>query len=93
MSRLREAWSFPTGDAVTATPTVVRGTVYAGSWDGWFYAVALRTGRLRWKFRLHPQPAVQPDARREAPHRRLGRRAGHVVGLVPRPAPVAGPTW
>jgi polyvinyl alcohol dehydrogenase (cytochrome) len=60
IARLALAWSFPTGDAVTATPTVVRGTVFAGSWDGWFYAVNLRTGRLRWKFHLHPQPAVKP---------------------------------
>jgi polyvinyl alcohol dehydrogenase (cytochrome) len=58
---LRRAWFFPTGDAVTATPTVVAGTVYAGSWDGWFYAVALRTGSLRWKFHLDPQPAVSPQ--------------------------------
>jgi polyvinyl alcohol dehydrogenase (cytochrome) len=58
---LKPAWSFPTGDAVTATPTVVAGTVYAGSWDGWFYAVALRTGKLRWKFQLDPQPAVKPQ--------------------------------
>ena len=27
---LRKAWFFPTGDAVTATPTVVGGTVYVG---------------------------------------------------------------
>ena len=58
--RLAPAWSFRTGDAVTATPTVVRGTVFAGSWDGWFYAVDLRTGHLRWKFHLRPQPAVKP---------------------------------
>lgn len=58
---LREAWAFPTGDAVTATPTVVGGTVYVGSWDGWFYAVALRTGTLRWKFQLDAQPAVIPQ--------------------------------
>ena len=57
---LRQAWSFPTGDAVTATPTVVAGTVYVGSWDGFFYAVDLRTGRLRWKFQVKPQPAVSP---------------------------------
>lgn len=60
IGRLARAWSFPTGDAVTATPTVVRGTVFAGSWDGWFYALDLRNGHLRWKFRLHPQPAVKP---------------------------------
>jgi outer membrane protein assembly factor BamB len=58
---LQPAWTFPTGDAVTATPTVVAGTVYVGSWDGWFYAVALRTGTLRWKFQLDAQPAVSPQ--------------------------------
>jgi outer membrane protein assembly factor BamB len=58
---LRPAWTFATGDAVTATPTVVAATVYVGSWDGWFYAVALRTGKLRWKFPLDPQPAVSPQ--------------------------------
>jgi polyvinyl alcohol dehydrogenase (cytochrome) len=58
---LQPAWTFPTGDAVTATPTVVAGTVYVGSWDGWFYALALRTGKLRWKFALDPQPAIEPQ--------------------------------
>ncbi len=58
---LREAWELRTGDAVTATPTVVNGVVYAGSWDGWFYAVDLRTGALRWKFPLDAQPAVSPQ--------------------------------
>jgi polyvinyl alcohol dehydrogenase (cytochrome) len=58
---MRVAWRFPTGDAVTATPTVVNGVVYAGSWDGWFYAVDLRTGRLRWKYHLRAQPAVTPQ--------------------------------
>lgn len=57
---LRQAWFFPTGDAVTATPTVVGGTVYVGSWDDFFYAVNLRTGVLRWKVRLHSQNAITP---------------------------------
>lgn len=57
---LAVAWSFPTGDAVTATPTVVGGTVYVGSWDQWFYAVNLATGRLEWKFHTFAQPAVHP---------------------------------
>jgi polyvinyl alcohol dehydrogenase (cytochrome) len=57
---LRQAWYFPTGDAVTATPTVVAGTVYVGSWDGYFYALNLSTGTLRWKFRVRPQNAVTP---------------------------------
>jgi outer membrane protein assembly factor BamB len=41
---LAPAWFFPTGLAVTATPTVVARTVYVGSWDGHFYAIALDTG-------------------------------------------------
>ena len=57
---LKEAWYFPTGDAVTATPTVVRGVVYVGSWDDYFYAIDLRTGTLKWKTRLSPQDAVTP---------------------------------
>jgi len=60
VATLARAWSFPTGLAVTATPTVVGGTVYVGSWDGNFYALNLRTGTLRWKYRLDAQPAVQP---------------------------------
>ena len=54
------AWTFPTGDAVTATPTVVGGSVFVGSWDGYFYDIALATGQLRWKFQLKAQPAVTP---------------------------------
>jgi polyvinyl alcohol dehydrogenase (cytochrome) len=58
---LARAWFYSTGLAVTATPTVVAGTVYVGSWDGYFYALALKTGRLRWKFQLAAQPAVSPQ--------------------------------
>ena len=57
---LRRAWYFPTGDAVTATPTVVGGTVYVGSWDDYFYALDLETGRPRWKVRLKSQNGVTP---------------------------------
>ena len=57
---LAPAWFFQTGDAVTAQPTVVGGTVYVGSWDGWFYAIDAATGRLRWKHQLDRQPAVSP---------------------------------
>jgi polyvinyl alcohol dehydrogenase (cytochrome) len=58
---LGRAWFFPTGDAVTATPTVVAGTVYVGSWDTHFYAIDIATGQQRWQFQLDPQPAVEPQ--------------------------------
>jgi polyvinyl alcohol dehydrogenase (cytochrome) len=57
---LRQAWLFPTGDSVTATPTVVDGVVYVGSWDDTFYAVNLETGKLRWKTRVKAQNGVEP---------------------------------
>jgi outer membrane protein assembly factor BamB len=57
---LEKAWFFPTGDAVTATPTVVRGTVYVGSWDDYFYALNFYTGALEWKTRLTSQNAIEP---------------------------------
>jgi polyvinyl alcohol dehydrogenase (cytochrome) len=60
VARLQRAWFFPTGDAVTATPTIANGVAYFGSWDTKFYAVRLRTGRLVWSYQLDQQPAVQP---------------------------------
>jgi len=57
---LRKAWLFPTGDSVTATPTVVGDTVYVGSWDDNFYAVNLETGKLRWKTQVSAQNGVKP---------------------------------
>src|SRR5205807_92952 len=58
---LAPAWFFPTGDAVTANPVVVAGTVYVGSWDGNFYALDARTGAERWRFAIRPQPAISPQ--------------------------------
>ncbi len=57
---LHEAWFFPTGDAVTATPTIVGGVAYFGSWDTKFYAVDMATGKLRWSYQLDSQTAVTP---------------------------------
>jgi len=58
---LAPAWVFPTGDAVTATPTVVNGTVYVGSWDGKFYAIDAVTGTERWHFTIDAQLAIHPQ--------------------------------
>jgi outer membrane protein assembly factor BamB len=60
VGQLRKAWFFPTADAVTATPTVVDDTVYVGSWDDYFYALDLESGKLKWKVRLTSQNAVTP---------------------------------
>jgi polyvinyl alcohol dehydrogenase (cytochrome) len=60
VSSLTPAWTFPTGDAVTASPAVVDGVVYVGSWDGYFYAIDAASGQLKWKIQLDCQSAVVP---------------------------------
>ncbi len=74
---LRQAWFFPTADAVTATPTVVDGVIYVGSWDDYFYALSLETGKLVWKTRLQSQNAVTPYP--GEPHRDLSSDGGLVT--------------
>lgn len=59
-SSLKLAWSFVTGDAVSASPTVVNGVVYVGSWEGYFYALEANSGRLIWKFQVDCQNSVAP---------------------------------
>jgi len=45
-----ELWRFRTGDWVTASPTVVGGTVYVGSFDASVYALDAATGRQQWRY-------------------------------------------
>src|SRR5881628_3866882 len=47
---LLPGWDFTTGDAVSASPAVVDGVVYIGSWDGFFYALNAMTGALKWQY-------------------------------------------
>ena len=47
--QLTLSWKFKTGGVVAASPTVVGGTVYVGSWDGYEYALDEATGQLKWK--------------------------------------------
>src|SRR5437899_3228668 len=55
VSKLQLAWTFQTGDAVTASAAVVDGVVYTGSWDGFFFALDARSGRLKWRIQLDCQ--------------------------------------
>ncbi|TMB42999.1 MAG: hypothetical protein E6J55_14005, partial [Deltaproteobacteria bacterium] len=57
---LTPAWDFTTGDVVSASPAVVHGVVYVGSWDGFFYALDAATGAVRWTFQVDCQGSVQP---------------------------------
>jgi outer membrane protein assembly factor BamB len=48
-SQLTRLWSFKTGSAVAASPTIVGNTVYVGSWDGFEYALDASSGTVLWK--------------------------------------------
>ena len=55
--RLRVRWFFPTGGAVSASPSVVGGVAYVGSWDGKLYALDAFDGTLHWSFDIQdPNP-------------------------------------
>ena len=43
-------WRFETDDEVRSTPTLVGGTLYAGSYDNNLYALSAIKGTLQWKF-------------------------------------------
>jgi glucose dehydrogenase len=42
VAALQLAWTYATRDAVSASPAVVDGVLYDGSWDGFFFALAMR---------------------------------------------------
>lgn len=48
VATLAPAWVVHTADSVTASPAIVDGTAFVGSWDGTFYAVDVATGAVRW---------------------------------------------
>ena len=48
-SQLVSKWTYKTGGVIAASPTVVGGVVYVGSWDGYEYALDAATGALKWK--------------------------------------------
>src|SRR5437588_7392836 len=47
--QLTNAWSLPTGGVIAASATVVDGSVYVGSWDGYEYALDAATGSVKWQ--------------------------------------------
>jgi len=49
VGQLTKRWSFQTSGGIAASTTVVAGTVYFGSWDGYEYALDELTGALKWK--------------------------------------------
>jgi polyvinyl alcohol dehydrogenase (cytochrome) len=60
ISRLNVRWFFSTGSgtaAVSASPSVVDGVVYVGSWNGNMYALDASSGQPQWTFNINdPNP-------------------------------------
>jgi glucose dehydrogenase len=57
---LQPAWTYATRDAVSASPAVVDGVLYDGSWDGFFFALNAQTGALKWRIQLDCQASIVP---------------------------------
>src|SRR5947207_90493 len=60
VANLKPLWSFSTADAISASPTVVDGVIYVGSWDGFSYAINTRSGALIWKFQVDCDNTIAP---------------------------------
>jgi outer membrane protein assembly factor BamB len=50
-AELQKRWTFPTKDAIEGAPAIQDGTVFIGSFDGFLYAIDLKTGNEKWKFK------------------------------------------
>lgn len=48
-STLQLAWKFSLGGIIGASPTVVNGVMYIGSWNGYEYAIDISTQQLLWQ--------------------------------------------
>ncbi len=61
-------WKFQTGDVVHASPAIVDGKLYIGSWDSYFYALDATNGKELWRFKTgedndtHNQVGIQSSA-------------------------------
>jgi len=62
---LYQLWAAQTGGPVRSSAAIVANTVYVASDDGYFYALNLENGALRWRYRLggtvSSSPAVADD--------------------------------
>lgn len=48
-AQLEKLWEVKTGGPIAASPSIVNGVVYVGSWDGYEYAIDAVTGNVKWK--------------------------------------------
>lgn len=78
-AQLTEKWAFATPDAVSGTPIVTGGRVFAGDLGGQFYALRAKDGELKWQTQLNG--GVTASALVAGNHVVVGDQAGYVYGL------------
>ncbi len=65
LSTREEIWSFPTGARVVGKPSINGSVLFAGSSDGFLYAIEIKGGKLLWKEKLagptYSSPLVLKD--------------------------------
>ncbi len=64
---LKPRWTLTTGGDVSATPTVVNGTVYVPDWGGNLWAVSAATGKVVWKNPITRYSGIAGDISRTSP--------------------------
>jgi len=52
--KLKEKWTFTTGDSVDGTAAIAGDVVYIASLDSHVYAIDLKTGKEKWKYKAAP---------------------------------------
>jgi polyvinyl alcohol dehydrogenase (cytochrome) len=67
VSTLKPRWTLTTGGNVSATPTVVNGTVYVPDWGGNLWAVSAATGKVVWKNPVSRYSRIAGDISRTSP--------------------------
>jgi outer membrane protein assembly factor BamB len=51
-------WKFNAKDSIESSAAIVNGTAYAGSMDGYLYALSLATGKEKWRYKAAPIKAA-----------------------------------
>ncbi len=81
-ANLTPVWSYTTAGAVTATPAVTGGRVFAGDLSGAFQSLRQRDGRLRWARQLNGP--VSASALVTSKEVIIGDLAGYIYGMDPK---------
>jgi len=67
VSKLAPKWTFTTGGSISATATVVNGTVYVPDWSGKLWAINAKTGKAIWSHDISDYDGIPGDISRTSP--------------------------